>query len=40
MNRFQVVLKDTLEQKKAQTPMPDPKDFALPLTQMGRDAAA
>lgn len=34
------IVKDTLEQKKAQTPMLDPKDFAIPLTQAARDAVA
>jgi len=34
------IVKDTLEQKKAQTPMLDPKDFALPLSQAAREAAA
>jgi lipoate-protein ligase A len=34
------IVKDTLEQKKAQTPMLDPKDFAFPLAQAAREAAA
>ena len=32
-------VKDALEQKKAQIPMLDPKDFTIPLTQAARDAA-
>lgn len=34
------IVKDTLEQKRAQTPMLDPKDFAFPLSQAAREAAA
>jgi lipoate-protein ligase A len=34
------IVKDTLEQKKAQTPMLDPKDFAIPIAQAAREAAA
>jgi len=31
-------VKDTLEEKKAQIPMLDPKDFAIPITQAAREA--
>ena len=34
------IVKDTLEQEKAQTPMLDPKDFAFPLSQAAKEAAA
>jgi lipoate---protein ligase len=34
------IVKETLEQRKAQTPMLEPKDFALPLCQAAREAAA
>ncbi|HWU37708.1 MAG TPA: hypothetical protein VN203_08620, partial [Candidatus Acidoferrum sp.] len=33
-------VKDALEKKKAQIPMLDPRDFAIPLMQAARDAAA